>query len=114
MQNNGIEGSMFKVSLLVTYLFLSLSSPWNTESCPTDVKDFVLAHFKNEMIQSDLKEVFKTAYESMKNTLMDENLDEWKHDIDTMVDVGFQAVFDTFKPEDVCDFYETVKDRYEL
>ena len=78
------------------------------------MKDFVLAHFKNEMIQSDLKEVFKTAYESMKNTLMDENLDEWKHDIDTMVDVGFQAVFDTFKPEDVCDFFETVKDRYEL
>ena len=78
------------------------------------MKDFVLAHFKNEMIQSDLKEVFKTAYESMKNTLMDENLDEWKHDIDTMVDVGFQAVFDTFKPEYVCDFFQTVKDRYEL
>ena len=89
-------------------------SPWDADSCPTDVKDFVFAHFKNKMIQSDLKEIFKAAYESMKNDLMDENPDEWKHDIETMVNVGFQAVFDKIEPEGVCDFLKTVKDRYEL
>ena len=36
-------------------------SPWNGESCPNDVKDYVFAHFENPMIKSIASYTFSTT-----------------------------------------------------
>ena len=90
-------------------------SPWNEESCPHDVENFVFAHFKNKMISSDFMHVFKSDFETLKNEAgLDGDQEKWDHDIETMINVGFQAIWDTMKPQKVCDILKVVKDKYEL
>lgn len=89
-------------------------SPWNGESCPNDVKDYVFAHFENPMIKSDIKEIFKTDYESLKIDLKNVSQDEWEHYSETVVEAGFQAVIEKIQPEFMCQFLKIVQDRYDL
>ena len=57
--------------------------------------------------------IFKADFEVLTQ-LQIESQDKWEHDIETMVNVGFQAVFDNIKPKEVCDFLKVAKDKYEL
>ena len=57
--------------------------------------------------------IFKADFETLTQ-LQIESQDKWEHDIETMVNVGFQAVFDNIKPKEVCDFLKVAKDKYEL
>ena len=88
-------------------------SPWNEESCPNDVENFVFAHFKNKMVTSDLMHIFKSGFEALENEAGRDQA-KWDHDIETLINVGFQAVFDEIKPQDVCDFTAVFKEKYEL
>lgn len=57
--------------------------------------------------------IFKADFEALKQ-LQNESQDKWEHDIETMVNIGFQAVFDNIKPKEVCDFLKVAKEKYEL
>ena len=56
---------------------------------------------------------FKADFEALTQ-LHFGSQDKWEHDIETLVNVGFQAVFDNIKPNEVCDFLKVAKDKYEL
>ena len=43
--------------------------------------------------------IFKADFEALKQ-LQNESQDKWEHDIETMVNIGFQAVFDNVKPKE--------------
>ena len=95
------------------YRCVSIFSAWDEESCSNDVENFVFAHFKNKIIKSELMHIFKADFEALTQ-LHFGSQDKWEHDIETLVNVGFQAVFDNIKPNEVCDFLKVAKDKYEL